>query len=201
MRFLVVGLVVLLLGLPAAAAGKAAAQVVVLDPGHDLRANPATEPIGPGSATRKIKDGGGTHGVVSGLSEADLNLRVALRLRPLLEHAGVRVVMTRTKTAGTQHREHRARPDRKPGWRRALPSHPRRRLDRSERARDAHAVSRAAGRVDRRHLRGEQSVRRGSCSRSSFARSAFPTVGSRSVPTSPASTGQTCRRSSSRWAS
>ena len=101
MRFLVVGLVVLVLGLPAAATGKAASYVVVLDPGHDLRANPATEPIGPGSATRKIKDGGGTHGVVSGLSEADLNLRVALRLRPLLEHAGVRVVMTRTKTAGT----------------------------------------------------------------------------------------------------
>jgi len=101
MRFLVVGLVVVLLGLPTAASGKAQAQVVVLDPGHDLRANPATEAIGPGSATRKIKDGGGTHGVVSGLSEADLNLRVALRLRPLLERAGVRVVMTRTKTAGT----------------------------------------------------------------------------------------------------
>jgi N-acetylmuramoyl-L-alanine amidase len=74
--------------------------VVVLDPGHDLRANPATEPIGPGSSTRKIKDGGGTHGVVSGLSEAELNLRVALRLRPLLERTGVKVVMTRTKTAG-----------------------------------------------------------------------------------------------------
>jgi len=74
--------------------------VVVLDPGHDLRANPATEPIGPGSTTRKIKDGGGTRGVVSGLTEAELNLRVALRLRRLLERAGVRVVMTRTKTAG-----------------------------------------------------------------------------------------------------
>jgi N-acetylmuramoyl-L-alanine amidase len=74
---------------------------VVLDPGHDLRANLATEPIGPGSSTRKIKDGGGTHGVVSGLREADLNLAVALRVRTLLERAGVRVVMTRTRTAGT----------------------------------------------------------------------------------------------------
>lgn len=73
----------------------------MLDAGHDLRANPATEPIGPGSTTRKIKDGGGTRGVVSGLTEAQLNLRVALRLRGLLERAGVRVVMTRTKTAGT----------------------------------------------------------------------------------------------------
>ena len=79
----------------------AASPVVVIDPGHDLRANPATEPIGPGSATRKIKDGGGTRGVVSGLREAELNLRVALRLRTLLQKAGVTVVMTRTSTSGT----------------------------------------------------------------------------------------------------
>ena len=74
--------------------------VVVLDPGHDLRANLQTEPIGPGSSMQKIKDGGGTHGVVSGLTEAELNLAVALRTRVLLERAGVRVVMTRTRTAG-----------------------------------------------------------------------------------------------------
>ena len=88
-----------LLALPSAAAQ--ARPVVVIDPGHDLRANSATEPIGPGSSTPKIKDGGGTHGVISGLREAELNLRVALRLRALLESAGVRVVMTRTRTAGT----------------------------------------------------------------------------------------------------
>jgi N-acetylmuramoyl-L-alanine amidase len=87
-----------LLALPASAAST---PVIVVDPGHDLRANAATEPIGPGSSTRKIKDGGGTRGVVSGLAEADLNLRVALRLRLLLEDAGVRVLMTRTRTAGT----------------------------------------------------------------------------------------------------
>jgi N-acetylmuramoyl-L-alanine amidase len=90
-----------LLALPAAATGQAEPLVVVLDPGHDLRANPATEPIGPGSTTTKIKDGGGTRGVVSGLTEAELNMRVAARLRSLLEHAGLRVVMTRTRTAGT----------------------------------------------------------------------------------------------------
>ena len=89
------------LALPAAAAGQRAGPVVVVDPGHDRRANPETEPIGPGSATLKIKDGGGTHGVVSGLREADLNLRVALRLRRLLRDAGLRVVMTRTTTSGT----------------------------------------------------------------------------------------------------
>ena len=101
MRSVAVVLFVLLLALPAAATGRSSPPVVVLDPGHDQYANPATEPIGPGSATQKIKDGGGTHGVVSGLSEAELNLRVALRLRRLLEHAGVRVVMTRSRTAGT----------------------------------------------------------------------------------------------------
>jgi N-acetylmuramoyl-L-alanine amidase len=91
-------LVAVVLALPAEGART---PVVVLDPGHDLRANAATEPIGPGSTTRKIKDGGGTRGVVSGLTEAQLNLRVALRARVLLEQAGLRVVMTRTKTAGT----------------------------------------------------------------------------------------------------
>jgi N-acetylmuramoyl-L-alanine amidase len=96
---LAVGLVAILLLLPAA--GAAPAPVVVIDAGHDLRGNPETEPIGPGSRTLKIKDGGGTHGVVSGLTEAELNMRVAVRLRPLLERAGVRVVMTRTETAGT----------------------------------------------------------------------------------------------------
>src|SRR5262245_61980162 len=93
------------LAVVAASAGLALAggrpPVVVVDPGHDLRANPATEPIGPGSTTRKIKDGGGTHGVVSGLSEAELNLQVALRVRTLLQRAGVRVVMTRTTTSST----------------------------------------------------------------------------------------------------
>ena len=73
----------------------------MLDPGHDLRANLATEPIGPGSSTRKILDGGGTRGVVTGITEAELNLAVALRVRSFLRSAGIRVVMTRTTTSGT----------------------------------------------------------------------------------------------------
>jgi N-acetylmuramoyl-L-alanine amidase len=83
------------------AAAGAVGPVVVLDPGHDARANLATEPIGPGSSTRKIKDGGGTHGVVTGIREADLTLDVSLRLRALLRRAGVTAMMTRTRTAGT----------------------------------------------------------------------------------------------------
>ena len=100
MRYLVAALF-LLVWLPAATAAPSQVPVVVVDPGHDLRANSDTEPIGPGSSTLKIKDGGGTRGVVSGLTEAELNMRVGLRLRAMLERAGVRVVMTRTKTAGT----------------------------------------------------------------------------------------------------
>jgi N-acetylmuramoyl-L-alanine amidase len=93
MRLAFGALVASLLVVPAAA-GKQAALVVV-DPGHDLRANPATEPIGPGSSVRKVKDGGGTAG------EARVVLAVSLRLRALLERAGLRVVLTRSRTAGT----------------------------------------------------------------------------------------------------
>lgn len=89
------------LSLLASTAHAGSAPTVVVDAGHDLRANPATEPIGPGSSTRKILDGGGTSGVVTRISEADLNLAVALRVGTLLERAGVRVVMTRTTTSHT----------------------------------------------------------------------------------------------------
>jgi N-acetylmuramoyl-L-alanine amidase len=94
-------LVILAAALVVAGAARAAGgPVVVIDPGHDARANLATEPIGPGSTTRKIKDGGGTHGVVTGIGEPELTLDVSLRLRRLLRAAGVLVVMTRTATAG-----------------------------------------------------------------------------------------------------
>jgi N-acetylmuramoyl-L-alanine amidase len=93
--------VVVVVGLALASTAAAARPpVVVIDPGHDRRANLETEPVGPGSPTQKIKDGGGTHGVVTGIREADLVLDVSLRLRTLLRRAGVRVVMTRARTAG-----------------------------------------------------------------------------------------------------
>src|SRR4051795_4922764 len=85
-----------------AGAGGAAARCtrIVIDPGHDARANLATEPIGPGSAQRKIKDGGGTRGVATGTPESVVNLRIALRLRKLLLADGYCVVMTRKRNAG-----------------------------------------------------------------------------------------------------
>ena len=150
-------LLVALLLVPAAAAQQR--PVVVIDPGHDLRANAQTEPIGPGSSTRKIKDGGGTRGVVSGLREADLNLRVSLRLRTLLERAGVRVVMTRTADGRHQHREHRAREDREPRRRRSVPPSPCGRFDRPDRPRNAHALPGPTRRLDGRHLLREQARR------------------------------------------
>ena len=74
--------------------------VVVVDPGHDALANPRTEPIGPGSATRKVMDGGGTRGRLTGTPEAVVTLAVSRRLAARLRAAGVRVVLTRTVTAG-----------------------------------------------------------------------------------------------------
>ena len=67
------------------------APLICLDPGHGTL--PAigrqTEPIGPGSPTRKIKDGGGTPG------EAPVALAIARRTRALLRRAGYRIAMTR----------------------------------------------------------------------------------------------------------
>jgi len=91
------GLLVLLVWLVAAPA--ASAVTIVIDPGHNRYANLTREPIGPGSSTYKIKDGGGTRGVVTGQSEASVNMRIAWRLRTLLLDAGgIQVVMTRTST-------------------------------------------------------------------------------------------------------
>jgi N-acetylmuramoyl-L-alanine amidase len=68
------------------------APLICLDPGHGTP--PAigreTEPIGPGSSIRKIKDGGGTAG------EAAVALGIAYRTRALLQRDGYRVAMTRT---------------------------------------------------------------------------------------------------------
>ncbi len=66
--------------------------LVCLDPGHGTP--PAigrqTEPIGPGSRTLKIKDGGGAAG------EAAVALAIARKTRALLLRRGYRVAMTRT---------------------------------------------------------------------------------------------------------
>ena len=69
----------------------ATAALICLDPGHDTvpAVGRQTEPIGPGSSVRKIKDGGGAPG------EAPVALAIALKTRTLLRAAGYRVAMTR----------------------------------------------------------------------------------------------------------
>jgi N-acetylmuramoyl-L-alanine amidase len=68
-----------------------AAALICLDPGHATAPDVArqVEPIGPGSATMKIKDPGGAAG------EAPVALAIARRARALLLARGYRVAMTR----------------------------------------------------------------------------------------------------------
>jgi N-acetylmuramoyl-L-alanine amidase len=69
-----------------------ATPLICLDPGHGTipAIGRQTEPIGPGSSVRKIKDGGGAPG------EAPVALAIARRTRALLQRDGYRVAMTRT---------------------------------------------------------------------------------------------------------
>jgi N-acetylmuramoyl-L-alanine amidase len=66
--------------------------LVCLDPGHGTipYVGRQTEPIGPDSTQRKIKDGGGAPG------EAPVALAIAKRTRAILQRDGYRVAMTRT---------------------------------------------------------------------------------------------------------
>ncbi|MCX8032463.1 MAG: N-acetylmuramoyl-L-alanine amidase [Thermoleophilia bacterium] len=77
-------------------AGASTSKVVVIDPGHQAKANCETEPIGPGSSTRKAKVSSGTAGVSTGIPESQLVLTIGLKLRDSLLAHGIRVVMTRT---------------------------------------------------------------------------------------------------------
>jgi N-acetylmuramoyl-L-alanine amidase len=79
--------------------------LICLDPGHGTvpAVGRQTEPIGPGSSVRKIKDGGGAPG------EAPVALAIAIKTRVLLRRDGYRVAMTRTGTTYTGGNIARAR--------------------------------------------------------------------------------------------
>jgi N-acetylmuramoyl-L-alanine amidase len=70
--------------------------LVVIDPGHQQRANLGKEPVGPGAAETKIKVTGGTSGVATGKPEYKLTLEASLILGEILEKRGVKVIYTRT---------------------------------------------------------------------------------------------------------
>lgn len=69
---------------------------VVIDAGHQARADMRTEPIGPGSRKRAPRATGGGTGVATHKPESLINLQVALKLRRELLKRGVTVVMVRT---------------------------------------------------------------------------------------------------------
>jgi N-acetylmuramoyl-L-alanine amidase len=70
--------------------------VVMIDPGHQAKADLNLEPIGPGSTAKKAKVSAGAMGVVTGAPESRLALAVSLKLKAALEAHGITVIMTRT---------------------------------------------------------------------------------------------------------
>ncbi|MEK4027846.1 N-acetylmuramoyl-L-alanine amidase [Pseudobacillus sp. FSL P4-0506] len=70
--------------------------LVVIDPGHQAKANLEQEPIGPGAKETKYKVTGGTTGAATGKPEYVLTLEASNLLKSQLEQRGIKVIMTRT---------------------------------------------------------------------------------------------------------
>lgn len=71
-------------------------KVICIDAGHQARGNSALEPNGPGSSTMKAKVTTGATGCVTGKTESQINLEVALKLQQALQNQGYTVIMCRT---------------------------------------------------------------------------------------------------------
>lgn len=69
---------------------------IVIDPGHQKKANLDHEPVGPGATETKPKVTDGTTGVVTHIPEYELTLEASLILQRHLEEKGFDVVLTRT---------------------------------------------------------------------------------------------------------
>lgn len=71
-------------------------KVICIDAGHQARGNSSLEPNGPGSSTMKAKVTTGATGCVTGKTESQINLEVALKLQQALQSQGYTVIMCRT---------------------------------------------------------------------------------------------------------
>lgn len=69
--------------------------VIMLDPGHQLKGDSATEPNGPDSTEMKARVSDGTTGITTGVAEYELTLKIGLMLRDELVSRGYTVLMTR----------------------------------------------------------------------------------------------------------
>ena len=72
-------------------------KVIVIDAGHQKKADTKLEPIGPGAKQKKMKVAGGATGKYTKQKEYDLNLKVAKLLEKKLKGKGYKVIMIRTK--------------------------------------------------------------------------------------------------------
>lgn len=72
-------------------------KIIYIDPGHQRYADLTSEPIGPGSSTRKEKMTGGATGVATGIPEYKFTLTISKKLKTALEKKGYAVVLSRTK--------------------------------------------------------------------------------------------------------
>ncbi|MED4454584.1 N-acetylmuramoyl-L-alanine amidase [Metabacillus fastidiosus] len=70
--------------------------IIVIDPGHQAKADLEQEPIGPGAKEMKYKVTGGTSGVITKKPEYVLTLEAANFLKSHLEKRGFQVIMTRS---------------------------------------------------------------------------------------------------------
>lgn len=70
--------------------------VIVLDPGHQKKANSDQEAVAPWSSETKAKVSSGTSGVSTKRPEYEVVLEIALKVRDKLQSMGATVIMTRT---------------------------------------------------------------------------------------------------------